>query len=312
MKIKVDRSLSGNLALMLFCATLLLGTLAIGCGQSSEDPVAAHLATVETLQPYGKQSALSSDAAESSGSNTDTPAEIPSREVAADSIVRRIIYNTNLSLVVKDYQVFESLLPKMVQKHGGYIAKSDTKRRYNDQQSGVWVARIPVGSYRDFIQGVTGFGFAEARREDAQDVTDQYVDVEARIRNNRKLEDRIITMLAERTGKLTDVLEIERELSRVREEIERMEGRLRVLGDRSSLATITIQCREEKEYAPPESPTFASRVWNSWSDSLVSVRRVGESLLIFVVAIVPWLVAFACPVAFAAWIVRRRLWPQIQ
>ncbi|EMB16759.1 hypothetical protein RE6C_02574 [Rhodopirellula europaea 6C] len=131
-------------------------------------------------------------------------------------------------------------------------------------------------------------GFAESRTEDAQDVTEEFVDVEARIRNNKKLEERIITMLEERTGKLSDVLEIERELSRVREEIERMEGRLRVLSDRSALATITIQCREEKEYVPPAAPTFSSRIQKSWSQSINAMKQTGENIVIAAIAILPW------------------------
>ena len=134
-------------------------------------------------------------------------------------------------------------MPELVNKHGGFVASSDTDRTYNDRQTGTWVIRIPVDSYSAFLRGVSVLGFAESRSENAQDVTEEYVDVEARIKNKSKLEERIITMLEERTGKLSDVLEIERELSRVREEIERMEGRLRFLKDRTSLC-LSGNCRE--------------------------------------------------------------------
>ncbi|PHQ32754.1 hypothetical protein CEE69_24135 [Rhodopirellula bahusiensis] len=220
---------------------------------------------------------------------------------------RRIVYNTHLSLVVKEYAIFESELPDLVDQHGGFISNSETNRRYNNRQSGLWVARIPVANYVDFLQGVTGLGFAESRTEDAQDVTAEFVDVEARIRNNKKLEERIITMLEERTGKLSDVLEIERELSRVREEVERMEGRLRVLADRSSLATITIKCREEKEYVPPASPTFSSRIQMSWSESINAMKQTGENIAIAAIAVLPWLFVFAVPILVSVAVGRRIL-----
>jgi len=280
----------------------LIGIGLIGCGQSARDRFTSDLKTVDSN--FAEAAAVTDQSSDSGAEATDQAEE---NQTNADLVKRRIIYNTGLSLIVKDYQVFETQLPTIVEKHGGFIAKSETSRRFNDQQSGMWVARIPVRSYSDFMRGVTGLGFAESRHEDAQDVTDQYVDVEARIRNNRKLEDRIITLLAERTGKLTDILQIERELSRVREEIERMEGRLRVLADRSNLATITIQCREEKEYLPPKSPTFVSRVTDSWSGSLVSLRRAIENLLVFCVAVIPWLVTMVVPVAIGGWVVRRSL-----
>ncbi|MEP3901539.1 DUF4349 domain-containing protein [Rhodopirellula bahusiensis] len=208
---------------------------------------------------------------------------------------------------MKEYAIFESELPDLVDQHGGFISNSETNRRYNNRQSGLWVARIPVANYVDFLQGVTGLGFAESRNEDAQDVTAEFVDVEARIRNNKKLEERIITMLEERTGKLSDVLEIERELSRVREEIERMEGRLRVLADRSSLATITIKCREEKEYVPPASPTFSSRIQMSWSESINAMKQTGENIAIAAIALLPWLFVFAVPILVSVAVGRRIL-----
>ena len=170
----------------------------------------------------------------------------------------------------------------------------------------MWVARIPVDRYSGFLASVSGLGFAESRREDAKDVTDEFVDVEARIRNSKKLEERIITLLDERTGKISDVLEIERELARVREEIERMEGRLRLLADQSALATVTIQCREEREYEPPTAPTLGSRIRKSWENSLNSMQTVAESLLVATVAIAPWLGVLAVPVILIVAIFKRR------
>ena len=168
------------------------------------------------------------------------------------------------------------------------------------------MARVPVDRYTAFLADVTELGFAESRNEDAQDVTEQFVDIEARLKNKRELEKRIITMLEERTGKLADVLEIERELSRVREEIEVMEGRLRYLADRTSLATVTIKCREEKEYVPEAAPTFDSRISEAWRQSLAALRRTGEEIAVALVACVPWVLVFGLPIALVAALVRRR------
>lgn len=218
---------------------------------------------------------------------------------------RKIVYTSSIGLVVEDYQTFESELPKLVDKHGGFVASSDTDRRYQNNQSGRWVVRIPIEQYSDFLSGVGELGFAESRSENAQDVTEEYVDLQARIENKKRLESRILTMLEERAGKLSDVLEIERELARVREEIERMEGRLRFLKDRTSLATITINCREEKEYTPPEPPTLLSRITASWTGSLTSLRRTGENFLVGSIAVLPWLVVLAIPVLIVRYLIRR-------
>jgi len=84
------------------------------------------------------------------------------------------------------------------------------------------------------------------------DVGEEYVDVTARVANAKRLEQRLIDLLDKRTGKLSDVLGVERELARVREEIERYEGRLRYLRTRASISTLTVSVHE-----PP--PLVASR-----------------------------------------------------
>ncbi len=283
---------------MMFTATLLAIQ---GCGGTSND-MAAATAEISTREPASNTRQTSIHA-----SPEITPDETSGTGMPASPVERRIIYKTEVGLVVQDYDLFEAKFPVIVASLGGFISKSETNRRYSNEQSGTWVARIPVDRYTEFLQGVEGLGFAESRREDAQDVTDEFVDTEARIRNHRKLEERIIQMLEDRTGKLSDVLEIERELARVREEIERREGQLRVLADRSALATITIRCREQEQYTPPAAPTLVSRVTNTWSASLTSLRFVGENLLVVFVALIPWAIVFGVPTLVLGLLLRRRM-----
>jgi hypothetical protein len=85
----------------------------------------------------------------------------------------------------------------------------------------------------------------------AEDVSEEFVDLTARMANSHRLEERLVELLRTRTGKLQDVLTVERELARVREEIERMEGRLRFLKNSAQLSTLAVTL-----YEPP--PLVAS------------------------------------------------------
>ncbi|MGI9470150.1 MAG: DUF4349 domain-containing protein [Rubripirellula sp.] len=281
-------------------------SMTMGCGG---DYVAAPESEIMTssFSEFGEVEAVSTVAAQ--GGERAAEAEEVTTQTNSATVNRRIIYNTQVGLVVEDYRQFESQLPALVQKLGGFVASSDTDRRYNDRQSGSWVVRIPVPVYAEFLSGVDALGFAESRSENAQDVTEEYIDIEARITNKRKLESRIVTMLEERTGKLSDVLDIERELARVREEIERMEGRLRFLQDRTHLATITIQCREQKEYVPAKAPTFASRVGASWSGSIRSLQMTGQNIALALTAAIPWIVIVGLPI-WSMWKLTKRRWRQ--
>jgi hypothetical protein len=75
-------------------------------------------------------------------------------------------------------------------------------------------------------------------------VSEEFVDLTARVANAHRLEDRLVELLRTRTGKLQDVLTVERELARVREEIERMEGRLRFLKSSAQLSTLSVNLYE--------------------------------------------------------------------
>ena len=285
-----------------FASNILI--LAIGCSKAAQSPHGAHLnykkadldlvaaEVASEYKPMGEdveQALFDSKPARSMAKSKATQ-ENSSVKKPID-LHRKIIYNTRIELVVEDYQTFESKLPHLVNSIGGFVANNSTDRRYNDSQYGTWIVRIPVTQYHEFLEGVTTLGFAESRKEQAQDVTEEFVDVEARIKNKKQLEDRILKMLDERSGKLADVLEIERELSRVREEIERMEGRIRLLKDRTSLATVTINCREEKEYVPAAAPTVVSRIGDSWSKSVQSLQAFGANLLVGAVGLAPWILS---------------------
>ena len=133
----------------------------------------------------------------------------------------------------------------------------------------------------------------------AQDVGEEFVDVTARVKNAGRLEERLITLLSTRTGKLDEVLRVERELARVREEIERYEGRLRYLSSRVAMSTLTITVHEPAPIlgnTPGENPIAAA------------LRRAWKNFVAFVAAFIASL-GVAIPLAllaFAGWMGYRR------
>jgi hypothetical protein len=95
------------------------------------------------------------------------------------------------------------------------------------------------------MTGMPALGKVEHSSVSAEDVGEEFVDISARVANAKRLEERLITLLATRTGKLEDVLRVERELARVREEIERHEGRIRYLTTRVAMSTIHANVHEK-------------------------------------------------------------------
>lgn len=223
-----------------------------------------------------------------------------------EEMARRIIYEAELSLVVKKMSETEAQIAKLLKQFDGYIADATVDRRQGQELSGRWKVRVPAPQFEEFLDEVSKLGIAESRRQTAQDVTAEFVDLEAQIKNKKKLEERIVALLKDASGKIKDVIEVEGELARVRGEIEQMEGRLRYLANRTDLTTVTIVAREEENYVPPAAPSFMNRIAGAWTSSLSALRTFGENLSVGVVAATPWLVAFGVIIVPAAWYARKR------
>ncbi len=173
--------------------------------------------------------------------------------------MRKIIYEGQVELVVEDFAGVPELVVDLVKKYDAYVAASNLHGASGDNRRATWTIRVPVERYEEFVGAAKGLGEVKSVGTTSRDVSEEYYDVEARIRNKTKEESRLLTLLEERPGELKDVIAIERELSRVREELERMQGRMRVLADLTSLTTVQLSIEEIKDYEPPQSPTLATR-----------------------------------------------------
>jgi uncharacterized protein DUF4349 len=159
---------------------------------------------------------------------------------------------------------------------GGYITNSSISGGRDQIRQATLELKIPAAQYDQAVGSLSTIGKVETVTSNAQDVGEEFVDVTARVTNARRLEERLISLLANRTGKLDEVLRVERELARVREEIERYEGRLRYLTSRAAMSTLTITVHEPAPILgsnPGENPIAAAlrRAWRNFVGLLAGV-----------------------------------------
>jgi hypothetical protein len=133
----------------------------------------------------------------------------------------------------------------------GYVANTTVQGGRDQLRSASLEVKIPAERFDDALAGLSPIGKVESVNVSAEDVGEEYVDIQARVENAHRLEARIIELLANRTGKLQDVLSVEHELARVREEIERYEGRMRFLKSRAAMSTLTIAVHEHAPIIVP-------------------------------------------------------------
>lgn len=179
---------------------------------------------------------------------------------------------------------------------GGYVANTTIQTGKGELRSAQLELRVPAARFDDAVNAVRPLGKVERFNVGTQDVGEEYVDVAARMANAERLEQRLVTLLATRTGKLEDVLAVERELARVREEIERYEGRLRWLRTQTSFSTLAIHVHEPQPVIEPRvgpSP-IAGAFRAAWRNFVGFVAAVIASLgvvipMAAILALLVWL-----------------------
>jgi hypothetical protein len=226
----------------------------------------------------------------------------------ATGMSRKIIYDAQIDLLVDSVDPVAKKLASLVQEARGYIAEQNVTGSPGSLRSIHWRVRVPVEQFDSFVNSVVSLGELERNNRTSQDVSDQYYDLEARIKNKKVEEQTLNKILQERSGKLEDVLKIEIELSRVRGEIEQLEGKIRVLENLSALATLTLNIREREKFAPPAPvvASFGTQISRTWDGSITNFVDLGKAIVLWTVSWAIWL-PFLLFGAILAWVLIRKL-----
>jgi len=157
-------------------------------------------------------------------------------EGAASLAERRLVYTAWLTLEVDDEDQVRARLARaraIASEAGGYVAQSRTDGA---------TLRVPNDRFDQTLAALEALGKVTSRRQHVQDVTAEYVDLAARVKNTRKLQQRLRELLA-RAEKVEDILAVERELARVTEQLERLEGQMRLMKNQTAYATVDVEFR---------------------------------------------------------------------
>jgi Domain of unknown function (DUF4349)/Putative zinc-finger len=150
-----------------------------------------------------------------------------------------------LTLTTKDFDTARARLEEILKRHGGYIGDLSVNTPSGSARGFTSSLRVPADQLEAALAELRRLGRVESESQNGEEVTSQYVDLEARLSNSRNTEERLTALLRDRTGKLSDVLAVENELSRVRGEIESMQAERKTLLHRVDFATINATVRED-------------------------------------------------------------------
>lgn len=308
---------------MLVCSlALLLMLLAVGCGASKS----ADKMSSSSMADRGNMSnAMATPSAEAapleqleSKEDSKAIAEEPKGEAANDSAAvksggapefqsgmgselgvesngfsRKLIYRANLTMEVSDYAKAQTALQNQVKLAGGYILQfSDQKSAY--ELGGTFTIKVPAKGFMNFIGQLEKIDHKEFQRQlEGHDVTEEYVDLKARLTAKQVVEKRLLTFM-EKASNADDLVQFSTELGNVQEEIERIKGRMRYLDQNVEFSTVELRLYQVIE--PVENTknvkdkSFSDRISRTMSKSWEWFVAFFQGAFLVLVAIVPVLI----------------------
>jgi hypothetical protein len=244
---------------------------------------------------------FSGAAVDESSSPTNPGADALQNVNAATSVAPTMIIRTGQAFIeVEKVDPAILRIRQLAAQVGGYIANSSISGGRDQIRQATLEIKIPASKYDQAVGDLSTIGKVETVNSTAEDVGEEFVDVTARVTNARRLEERIIALLSTRTAKLDEVLRVEHELARVREEIERYEGRLRFLSTRAAMSTLTITVHEPMPVLgnTPGTNPIAAALRRAWRNFVGFVAAIIESLGV----VIPLaLIAFAALLGYRRW-----------
>jgi hypothetical protein len=208
------------------------------------------------------------------------PAPSPQRTSA-----RKVIRNTTLSLEVRDAEAAVLLVDSLTRRFNLVVADARITRRENRRQAAHYVLHVPAPEFDATLVSLRALGEVQSENGAAEDITKEYTDLETRIAVKESTVQRLQALLATHTAKLSEVLEVEQEISRAVTELERMKGERRFYDTQIAMATITVDIFEPVVVGPlhaTPSMTVALR------QSLALMGTSAAKAAYFVAFVAPW------------------------
>ncbi|MEW1907931.1 DUF4349 domain-containing protein [Kitasatospora sp. NPDC085895] len=287
---------------------LLSGCGAEGGGRSSSDAAAPARAAAPKAEPTAGGGAAGAGAADRpagqpTAAGTGNPSGTPAQN-AADH--RYIAYSGRLVLQLKadDKGGTAEAVRRTATDTGGYVG-SESLSDSGGAEAGRLVLRVPSARYQQAMDRLAGLGTVASRSSDADDLTEQVVDTESRLKTQQASVDRVRALLADAKS-LSEVVSLESELTRREADLESLKQRLQELGSQTSLSTITVELRRAADVPVAEEKPergLWSAVGHAFAGGWHALLLLVRGLLVALAALAPFLAVLAP----AAWLLRRGL-----
>jgi hypothetical protein len=188
--------------------------------------------------------------------STSVPGESGS---GISAIETKIIKTATLTIEVKDVPGSVETLKSLAVQKGGYLSSTNIQKNYNNRLTGSVILRVPAAEFDSVLAGVRAIGTVKSVSTQGQDVTEEYVDLQAQ-KTSYQNQLAQYNEIMKKAVKVDDVITVQQQIDRVQKELNRLEGRLKYLDSRIDLSTITVNLQEPEPVGGETGHNFVSTI----------------------------------------------------
>jgi hypothetical protein len=224
---------------------------------------------------------------------TGTPAQSGS---GTSGIETKIIKTAFLTIEVKDVPGSVETLKILAAQKGGYISSTNIQNNYNNRLSGSVILRVPAAEFDSTLTGVKALGTVKSVSTQGQDVTEEYVDLQAqKISYQNQLTQ--YNEIMKKAVKVEDVITVQQQIDRVQTELNRLEGRLKYLDSRIDLSTITVNLQEPEPVGGETGHNFISTI----NEGIAGFFGMIDAIIIILFTLLPLIIVGGAGYAIYRW-----------
>jgi hypothetical protein len=279
------------IALFVVCIAMVAaagctGLQSTNVGQTSASQDTSNVRLSESKVAYGDSFA---PVPQSAGA----PAQSGSGTSAVDT---KIIKTAFLTIEVKDVPGSVESLKNLAIQKGGYLSSTNIQKNYNNRLSGSVIIRVPAAEFDTTLTGVKAIGTVKSVSTQGQDVTEEYVDLQAqKISYQNQLAQ--YNEIMKKAVKVEDVITVQQQIDRVQTELNRLEGRLKYLDSRIDLSTITVNLQEPEPVGGETGHNFISTI----NEGIAGFFGMIDAIIIILFTLLPLIIVGGAGYAIYRW-----------
>lgn len=231
-----------------------------------------------------------------SAASVPVPSSASSSVLLESGIDTKIIKTASVTMEVTDVTGAIESLKTIASQKGGFISSTNVQKNSNDRLSGYVVLRIPQAEFENSLAGVKAIGTVKSASTQGEDVTEEYVDLQAQKTSYQNQLAQYNAIMKQST-KVEDIIKVQEQIDRVQTELNRLEGRLKYLNSRIDLSTISVSLQEPEPVGGDTGHNFVSTI----NEGIAGFFGMIDALIILLFTLLPVIILGGIGYAIYRW-----------